>query len=448
MPSLGSYLQPVLGGDTSLKDYAHASNLYRTGKSNIPFALAPKAGWIYYVVFNFNPDAVAAAEGPAAAAAASGSLLGSVASALGGPIASLIGGNTTSKGLYSDPQAKSIVGMLVKNVDLPKFQIQTEVVNQYNRKTVIQKGITYNPVNFTFHDDQYNVIHNMWTDYYKYYFADSNYGGTGPIGTNQDGTPFQFANNKYTPINSKNTPTAYGLNSPKLVNDSRSPFKRFSFFENIIVYQMNQKMFTSFQLVNPVIAGWEHDRMDQTQGNKLVESKMTINYEAVIYGSGKVKKDTPAGFATFDYDTSPSPLSIAGGGNSSIFGPGGIVSGAESVFGDVSNIANGTASPLNVLGAAISTANLVRNVGNISKDSLRAEGYSILTSTLQNVARGGLNGLGLNLGLQKGKNTLATGEYVGTPVAVTPPATPATPAGGAGPAAAAANAAANAAAGK
>jgi hypothetical protein len=370
MPSLGSYLQPVLNPGYQLKDFAHASRLY----ADDVFALAPKAGWLYYVVFDIEPSAI-----------------------------------TDEK--WANQQRISEVGMLVKSCDLPKFTIQTETMNQYNRKTVVQKQITYNPCNITMHDDQSNVVHNMWLNYYRYYYADSTWGGTGPIGTARDNTPGAYQNNKYLPSNDLFNPVNYGLNSKLTV----APF-----FRSITIYQLNRKIFTSYKLVNPLITQWEHDKLDQTAGNRLAESKMGVAYEAVFYGVGQVRKDTPTGFAMFHYDTSPSPLSIAGGGNNSIFGPGGIVPGALEVFGDVTGMMNPDSqiSPLGVLGTVIKGANLVKNIKGVTKESLRAEGYKIINSTLQRVAQGGLNGLGVNLNLNKGNNYATAGQFLGTPVAV------------------------------
>jgi hypothetical protein len=370
MPSLGSYLQSAASPGYQLKDFAHASRLYLDDV----YALAPKAGWLYYVVFDIEPSAI-----------------------------------TDDK--WANQQRVSEVGMLVKSCDLPKFTIQTETMNQYNRKTVVQKGVTYNPVNVTMHDDQSNVVHNMWLNYYRYYYADSTWGGTGPIGTARDNTPGAYQSNKYLPANDLFNPVNYGLNSKLTV----APF-----FRSITIYQLNRKIFTSYQLVNPMITQWEHDKLDQTAGNRLAESKMGIAYEAVFYGVGQVKKDTPTGFAMFHYDTSPSPLSIAGGGNNSIFGPGGIIPGALEVFGDVSGMMSPDSqiSPLGVLGTVIKGANLVKNIKGVTKESLRAEGYKIINSTLQKVAQGSLNGLGVNLNLNKGNNYATAGQFLGTPVAV------------------------------
>jgi len=370
MPSIGKFLQAVTDTGIQVKDFAHASRLYA---DNV-FALAPKAGWLYYVVFDIEPSAITDQQ-------------------------------------WANQQRISEVGMLVKSADLPKFTIATETVNQYNRKTVIQKGIAYNPVGINLHDDQSNVVHNMWLNYYRYYYADSTWGGTGPIGTAKDNTPGAYQNNKYLPSTDLFNPVNYGLNSRLTV----APF-----FRSITIYQLNRKLFTSYKLVNPMISSWEHDRVDQTQGNKLSESKMSLNYEAVFYGVGQVKKDSPTGFAVFHYDNSPSPLSLAGGGNNSLFGPGGVVPGALEIFGDVSNILNpdSKVGPLGVLGTVIKGASLVRNIKGITKESLRAEGYKILQGTLRNISQGGLNGLGVNLNLQKGSNYATAGQFLGTPVAV------------------------------
>jgi hypothetical protein len=86
-------------------------------------------------------------------------------------------------------------------------------------------------------------------------------------------------------------------------------------------------------LVNPLITSWEHDSLEQSS-NKFAESKMSVAYEAVFYGEGQVKKENMSGFGTFHYDRTPSPLSIGGGGTSTLFGPGGIVAGAGEIFGD------------------------------------------------------------------------------------------------------------------
>jgi hypothetical protein len=66
-----------------------------------------------------------------------------------------------------------------------------------------------------------------------------------------------------------------------------------------------------------------------------MQNTMQIFYETVLYGAGVVNKNDIPGFATIHYDLEPSPLSVLGGGTTSIFGPGGIVDGIGSVIGDI-----------------------------------------------------------------------------------------------------------------
>lgn len=99
--------------------------------------------------------------------------------------------------------------------------------------------------------------------------------------------------------------------------------------------------------------------------------------------NNRVTRQNP-GFTIDHYDNTPSPLRIGGKGNNSIFGAGGIINGASEVFGDLQNI--GSASPLDMLNTAIKAGNLVKNAKNVSAASLKSEGYSIVNSTLANIA--------------------------------------------------------------
>lgn len=398
MPDVGAYLKPS-NSNLIVKSYQHASRLYL---DNL-YGLAPKASWMYYVLYDINPSAI------------------------------------TDPSWLSREHTTEI-GMLVKSADLPKFSPQTEVVNQYNRKTVIQKGITYNPVNIVMHDDQNNTTHNMWLNYYRYYFGDANNGvatqlarGAGQIASNlvskslggfggaggalagsilggiagngitgaingiagggkggfEPGSQYSNNNNLYGA-------TDYGMNSPLV----RAPF-----FRSITIYQMNRHLFTSFQLVNPIISQWEHDKVDQSQ-SKFAESKMTVAYETVFYGKGQVTKDNPTGFAMFHYDNDPSPLGV---GNQRL--PGALL-GAIDLFGDVTGIGNTGNNPINGLNAAILGAGILTG-GITGLGGLNSSGFSI-AGALGGLAQGGLNRLGipLNLGFGANNDTQTQGQPV------------------------------------
>jgi len=255
-------------GDYNLKDYQHASLLYRSDN----YAKTPKLGFLYFVSFSINPSVPLDAGW----------------------------GNI----------GKREVGLLVKKIDLPKFQPKTEIVNQYNRKTIIQTGITYQNINIEFHDDNSNLTRDLWTNYYRYYFRDSTY-STGANGQ----LPNEFKNTKYG-----QNDYAYGLDGQQV-----EPF-----FDSITIYVLHQQNFTQYTLVNPMITDWNHDSLDQDVGNRVLANKMTTAYENVLYNKGKiVKGSSPEGFAAVYYDSQPSSIAVSGKSNgantpmgaSDVFGP-------------------------------------------------------------------------------------------------------------------------------
>lgn len=340
-------------GTPTVRDYQHAARLFVDNTYN----LAPKNGWIFYVSFEINKAAL----GTAVAGASLGTSLLNVAQGLSGQSGIADIWQTTSPN----------IGMLVKSTDLPKFTIQTETMNQYNRKTVIQKGITYNPVVITFHDDMDNVTQKIWTYYYQYYYADSNstvplagaIGGAiggqllggiagagigsvvgGALGNIIGGgatlPAAKYGNTKYNPQSVITPSTAYGLNSNQV-----DPF-----FNSITIFQLNQKEYSAFTLVNPLITEWTHDRLDVSAGNKVLENKMTVAYETVTYSYGTVSKGTPKGFASVYYDMTPSPISTVGNGSHG---------NTSDVFGGLGNSGDSTQGGMGVLGSLLGTQGLV-----------------------------------------------------------------------------------------
>lgn len=325
---LGGVVNGIFGDSPNLKDYQHADRLYV--KNN--YARTPKVGFLYFVVFNINRQAVKDA--------------------------------TWLKN-------QTEVGILVKKIDLPKFDVTTEIVNQYNRKTVVQTSLKYQPISVDFHDDNSDITHNFWKNYFQYYYSDSindrNVGG-GKVKTSE--IPAAFKDTKY------NVATYdYGLN-----NYQKDPF-----LESIDVYVLHQQKFTQYTLINPLISNWTHDNVTQEDGAKILTNKMSLNYENVLYSTGKIVKNfEPNGFATIHYDTAPSPLSLGGNGTSTLFGPGGVIAGASAIFGEGGSLANAK-TPLDYLGVAIQANQLGKNVKQLSKAGLKQEGYSILTGVLRDI---------------------------------------------------------------
>jgi len=237
------------GQGTIFKSFNHASRLYVADN----YARAPKLGFLYFVSFSINPNVVG------------------------------------DQGWANSAQKD--VGLLVKKIDMPKFKIATETVNQYNRKVNVQTKITYEPVSIEFHDDNSDITNGLWKNYYKYYYVDSNYGDI----SNGNAA---YQNSKYS-----TTDYAYGLKN----------YQNTNFFDHISIFVLHQHKFTEMTLSNPLVSSWEHDKLDQSNGNNILANKMTVVYEDVIYRQGEiVKGSNPENFAARYYDTDASPLSIGG----------------------------------------------------------------------------------------------------------------------------------------
>lgn len=256
MPTaLNGYLNSAK--DITLRDWQHAARLY----VDDTYRLAPKPKWIHYAVFNINPAAI-------------------------------------SGSAFQGQQQKDL-NYLAKRFDLPKFTLNVENLNQYNRKTSTYTRITYEPVNIVFHDDNNQTTKNLWASYYRYYFADGKNGSE----LNNDTSPPAYKVHTY---DSKETfPYRYGLD-----NDSVDPY-----FLSIQLVTMSKQRFTSYLLCNPKILSWQHDTPDQSEGNGLLENLMNVTYDAVIYSDGRVSYDNPKGFVELYYDTTESWLSNSNQGN-------------------------------------------------------------------------------------------------------------------------------------
>lgn len=250
---MSRYYNPTLQGqlDTVFRDWQHAARLY----VDDVYRLSPKPKWLFYAVFNINPAA-------------------------------------TSNTAFQQ-QNRSELNFLVKQMDLPKYTLEIENLNQYNRKTTTYTRINYDQVNLVFHDDNNGVSNAMWAMYYSHYFADR-LNSQSPY---SDINPPAYQSHTYDAKSS--FPYRYGLD----VSTSLNPF-----FNSIQLITLSKHKFTSYLLCHPRITTWQHDTMDQSEGNGVVQNNMTIAYDAVIYTTGTVSFGDPTGFGTLHYDTSLSPL--------------------------------------------------------------------------------------------------------------------------------------------
>ena len=332
MPSINNFLKGFQDGLPGMKDYQHASRLYLDDN----YKLMPKQKFLFHVVFNTDET--------------------------------LFQGGFNANERYQ-------LNMLVKTCDLPKYNMSYEEKTQYNKKMYAGTRIAYEPVNITFHDDHADTVNAFWKKYYEYHIADS-------IGMNNDLTISNTKDDYYNFGDARQT-TKFGMDTPK---KRQKPY-----LKGIEIFVLHKQRFTSMTLINPVIGSFSHDSLDQADGAGVMNNTMQILYETVIYKSGIVNKNNVPGFATINYDNSPSPLTVLGGGTNSIFGPGVVVDGVGSV---IRNVQSG-----NILGAILSASNTYNNAKKIKKSDVKEE--------LKGIAKDGI----LEVGKQAGSITNPISQF-------------------------------------
>ena len=312
-------------GAAWLRDYKHASALYRANQ----YALAPKAGFLYFVDFNINPYVQ-----------------------LGGENSGII-----------DNWDASVVGLLAKNVQLPKFKITTETVNQYNRKTNIQTKLNYEPVKLEFHDDNASNTNGLWKNYFKYYYTDPNYAThqTQAVAKQMGDTKFDIIDYDYGYQNTKQAP----------------------FFDSIDIFVLHQGNYTKMSLINPLITSWDHDTLDQTEGNKMLKNSMTLMYEDVFYEQGAITdNNTSASFRNNGHwDGTPSTLAYGAQTRSNL-----MESNMRTNFEEVKPPSTGQLSKsLLAVGSTLRAVGIAKQLLNNPKQAWQVYGFNpkfVLTNAL------------------------------------------------------------------
>lgn len=149
---------------------------------------------------------------------------------------------------------------LVKGFEPPKMNIDTDVVNQYNKKRVVQKKISYQPVVVRFHDDQDSKIVNLVNNYLNYHYKD-------------------FSNNIKSDWTLDTARQYIKSNNWGLINNSEKYF-----FLDLHLFYVNGGRVTLIYLMNPVITDITHDALSYEDGGVL-EISLTFAYEGIYYHS-------------------------------------------------------------------------------------------------------------------------------------------------------------------
>jgi len=347
-------------GNDYLRDYTHASKTFRPNA----YQYAPKFKFLFHVYFEINQSAYAV-------------------------------------GL---PQGANF-GLAVKSVKLPSYSFDTHTMNQYNRKRIVQTKIKYDPIDINFHDDNGNLIRNMWYNYYTYYYKDASIPvasvsgrqaqQTGNGSTNSPNNANYNIRNIYSQSITGDTNWGYIGETPQdpaSNTQAANGQTKIPFFKNITIFGFNQHNYVAYTLINPIINRFAHDTYNYAEGNGTMENTMTLDYETVKYFQGAINGKEPsnivAGFGLeTNYDRVPSPITRPGS-QASILGQGGLVDGVSGVIDDLSG------ENANILGAiqkAGATYNTLKNIN--LKQAIKSEVTAGITNAIMNP----LNNTGRNV---------------------------------------------------
>lgn len=374
-------------GNDYLRDYTHASKAFTTNT----YQYSPKFKYLFHCYFNINANVY--------------------------DLDKSVSGNSQN------------FGILVRDVKLPSYTFNTTQLNQYNRKRIVQTKIKYDPVTFTFLDDNSNTMNKMWAAYYTYYYNDGAIpkvsifanarGGPGKdlskaidaAGTvrglsgagSSTAPPPLVANYAKRNIYEPNLggQMYWGYDSSNAVDDQKE-----AFFTDITIFGFYMKNFISYTLINPIITSFSHDTYNYDEGTGIMKNTMTLDYETVVYNEGKMDGNKPGnlvpGFgdeATYDRKLSP----IANpGSNSNVLGKNGLI---DSVGGALGDFSNNPLQSIKTLGTAYKTfkntdikQSLKQELKNSFINNLRQKPNDTRNLTFKFDAAGSAQGDAMNAG--------------------------------------------------
>ena len=158
------------------------------------------------------------------------------------------------------------VGLTVKIVDRPKVAFDTQTLNQYNKKRVVQSRVEYSPLTIRFHDTVDSKVFNMFEEYFRFYYSDPRAPGD---------TAWTWDINAPSMVGPGSG--RWGFNPPNVeANNSY-------FFSRMEIYQLYAGQYSQFDIINPKIVSFDPDEMDYTNGGATHEITMSLQFEGIVY---------------------------------------------------------------------------------------------------------------------------------------------------------------------
>jgi hypothetical protein len=207
---------------------------------------------------------------------------------------------------------RSQLGSLVRRASLPNVDLRVETKNQYNRKKIVNTGVSYNPVTITVIDTINNEWITLLMKYYTYHYMnarnESDRQGSRDVGSADFMESIQeFANTKFGLSTSwKSNKAGYNVNS--------TPY----FFERIdyVLYHGNKGV--QYSLLRPVLTGFKTTDLDYAESGLMTfdltfeyenfTMHQDLNFELSNFDVGRFEEANGFKGAAFDEGRKPLPL--------------------------------------------------------------------------------------------------------------------------------------------
>jgi len=173
----------------------------------------------------------------------------------------------------------------VRTIDAPRFEIDTETLNQYNKSRILPMKINYQPINIVFWDDRSNLIKDFWDKNYKFYFKDS-------IGKS-DLNYVQTVSDKIVDQKlgvSGGTEPGYNHFGYNMIGK----FERKNLYAYLSLYLTAGGNFLRTDIVNPFLQSMQNDNFSQDSSGELAQITTTWGYESIVYyDAGRIEDEPP-----------------------------------------------------------------------------------------------------------------------------------------------------------
>jgi hypothetical protein len=271
--------------DTQLAFIPYANNFFARATNDKMYAL-PRYKFMYYVRFNLNPNV-------------GSQTLQQVDNMFASPL-KLNG--------FEDQRA---VSFLVKKVDRPKVELATQENNQYNLRRQNYTKVTYRDISMTLHDTSDNRALNLWINYFRFYFGDSqslyprsrdNQDGLAPASSQ---LPQSFENIQY----------GYGLSAQVGARNFFDSIEIWSLFGGSDGKGAQGTVVT--KLMRPRISSIDWGSFDSSDSG-LAEVTMSFKYESLVYENPtgaearEVYREAGFDFKTVEPSASPETATVNG----------------------------------------------------------------------------------------------------------------------------------------